>query len=75
MALRIAADRAAVAPEDGFVYSPGPSETPARSPVVKKAKPLPHRNRAKSARANAKRKAKHKRVRLRKSKGERSTYR
>jgi hypothetical protein len=42
---------------------------------VKKAKPLPHRNRRKSARSNAKKKAKHKRVRLRRSKGERSTYR
>ncbi len=43
--------------------------------AVKKAKPLPHRNRGKSARHRAKLKAKHKRVRLRRSKGERSTYR
>jgi len=44
-------------------------------PSVKKAKPLPHRNRGKSARHKAKRKAKHQRVRLRKSSGERKTYR
>ncbi len=43
--------------------------------AVKKAKPLPHRNRGKSARHRAKLKAKHKRVRLRRSRGERSTYR
>lgn len=40
-------------------------------PVMKKAKPLPHRKRNKSARRNAKRKAKHVRRRLRQSKGER----
>ncbi len=42
---------------------------------MKKAKPLPHRNRRKSARHRAKRKAKLRRVRLRKSSGERRTYR
>jgi hypothetical protein len=42
---------------------------------VKKAKPLPHRNRKKTARYRAKLKAKHRRVRRRKSRGERSTYR
>jgi hypothetical protein len=42
---------------------------------VKKAKPLPHRNRGKSSRYRAKLKAKHRRSRLRSSKGERSTYR
>jgi hypothetical protein len=42
---------------------------------VKKAKPLPHRNRGKSARHRAKLKAKHRRVRLRRSSGERKTYR
>jgi len=42
---------------------------------VRKAKPLPHRNRRKSARLRAKRRAKLRRVRLRKSSGERRTYR
>ena len=42
---------------------------------MKKAKPLPHRNRKKSARHRAKLQAKHRRARLNKSKGERSTYR
>jgi hypothetical protein len=42
---------------------------------MKKAKPLPHRNRGKSARLRAKLKAKHKRVRRRVTKGNRSTYR
>jgi hypothetical protein len=42
---------------------------------VKKAKPLPHRNRRKSARHRARLKAKHRRARLNKSKGERKTYR
>lgn len=42
---------------------------------VKKAKPLPHRNRSKTARLRAKLKAKFKRVRKRMTKGERSTYR
>ena len=42
---------------------------------MKKAKPLPHRNRRKSARHRARLKAKHRRVRLRKSSGERKTYR
>ena len=42
---------------------------------VKKAKPLPHRNRRKTARYRAKLKAKHRRVRLRCSSGERRTYR
>jgi len=42
---------------------------------VKKAKPLPHRNRGKSARHRAKRKVKHQRARLRKSSGARKTYR
>jgi hypothetical protein len=42
---------------------------------VKKAKPLPHRNRRKSARYRARLKAKHRRARLRKSRGERATYR
>jgi hypothetical protein len=42
---------------------------------VKKAKPLPHRNRRKSARHRARLKAKHRRVRLRRSSGERKTYR
>ena len=42
---------------------------------MKKAKPLPHRNRRKSARINAKRKAKLRRVRQRRSSGERKTYR
>ncbi len=42
---------------------------------MKKAKPLPHRNRGKSARFRAKRKAKLRRVRLRQSRGDRSTYR
>jgi hypothetical protein len=43
--------------------------------TVKKAKPLPHRNRSKSARHRAKLKAKHRRARLNKSKGERRSYR
>jgi hypothetical protein len=43
--------------------------------IVKKAKPLPHRNRRKSARHRAKLKAKFRRARLNKSKGERRTYR
>lgn len=43
--------------------------------TVKKAKPLPHRNRGKSARHRSKLKAKRKRMRLRKSSGERTTYR
>lgn len=42
---------------------------------MKKAKPLPHRNRSKTARMRAKLKAKFKRVRKRVTKGERSTYR
>ena len=42
---------------------------------MKKAKPLPHRNRKKSARHRAKLKAKHRRARLRRSSGERQTYR
>jgi hypothetical protein len=42
---------------------------------MKKAKPLPHRNRGKSARHRAKLKAKHERVRRRVTKGNRSTYR
>ena len=42
---------------------------------MKKAKPLPHRNRRKSARHRAKLKAKHRRARLRRSSGERKTYR
>ncbi len=40
--------------------------------AMKKAKPLPHRNRRRSARYRAKLKAKNRRVRLRQSKGERS---
>jgi hypothetical protein len=46
-----------------------------RESVVKKAKPLPHRNRRKSARHRAKLKAKHRRARRRMSSGERRTYR
>jgi hypothetical protein len=42
---------------------------------VKKAKPLPHRNRSKSIRHRAKRKAKLRRARVRQSSGERRTYR
>lgn len=42
---------------------------------MKKAKPLPHRNRKKSARHRAKLKAKFRRKRLSRSKGERKTYR
>ena len=42
---------------------------------MKKAKPLPHRNRGKTARYRAKLKAKQRRVRKRSSRGERSTYR
>ena len=42
---------------------------------MKKAKPLPHRNRRKSARHRAKLKAKHRRARLRRSSGERKSYR
>ncbi len=42
---------------------------------MKKAKPLPHRNRRKSARYRAKLKAKFKRVRRRMTSGHRSTYR
>ena len=42
---------------------------------MKKAKPLPHRNRAKSARYRAKLKAKLRRARLRRSSGNRRTYR
>ncbi len=37
---------------------------------MKKAKPLPHRNRRKTARLRAKLKAKHRKMRLRKSRGE-----
>ncbi len=42
---------------------------------MKKAKPLPHRNRAKSVRYRAKRKAKLRRARLRQSSGHRTSYR
>ena len=42
---------------------------------MKKAQPLPHRNRKKSARYRAKLKAKHRRVRARRSSGERKSYR
>jgi hypothetical protein len=42
---------------------------------VKKAKPLPHRNRRKSARYRAKLKAKFRRARRRMTKGQRSSYR
>ena len=42
---------------------------------MKKAKPLPHRNRGKTSRSKAKRKAKLRRARLRQTSGERSTYR
>jgi hypothetical protein len=42
---------------------------------VKKAKPLPHRNRRKSARHRAKLKAKFTRARRRMTKGGRKTYR
>jgi hypothetical protein len=42
---------------------------------VKKAKPLPHRNRKKTARYRAKLKAKLSRARRRQSSGQRSTYR
>jgi hypothetical protein len=42
---------------------------------VKKAKPLPHRNRGKSARHRAKLRAKHQRRRQQRSSGERKTYR
>ena len=42
---------------------------------MKKAKPLPHRNRGKSARHRAKKKAKLRRTRLRSSRGGRATYR
>jgi len=42
---------------------------------VKKAQPLPHRNRRKSARHRARRRAKLRRVRLRRSSGERKYYR
>jgi len=49
--------------------------SPDLEPIVKKAKPLPHRNRSKTGRYRAKLKAKHRRVRLRRSKGERGTYR
>ena len=52
-----------------------PGSSPDLGPIVKKAKPLPHRNRSKTGRYRAKLKAKHRRVRLRRSKGERGTYR
>jgi hypothetical protein len=42
---------------------------------VKKAKPLPHRNRSRSSRYRAALKAKHRRARLRRSSGHRRTYR
>ena len=42
---------------------------------MKKAKPLPHRNRRKSARYRAKLKAKFKRARRRMTSGHRRTYR
>lgn len=42
---------------------------------MKKAKPLPHRNRRKTARLRAARKAKLRRVRLRRSSGQRKTHR
>ena len=42
---------------------------------MKKAKPLPHRNRKKSSRHRAKLRAKHRRARARRSSGERKTYR
>ena len=42
---------------------------------MKKAKPLPHRNRGKTSRYRAKLKAKHRRTRLRRSSGSRKTYR
>ena len=58
----------------GVPYVAAP-RTPAPETSMKKAKPLPHRNRSKSARHRAKLKAKHKRVRRRVTKGNRSTYR
>ena len=48
----------------------GASDLQYAPPAMKKAKPLPHRNRQKTARLRAKLKAKHRRVRLRKSRGE-----
>ena len=53
--------------QDGVV---GASDLQYAPPAMKKAKPLPHRNRKKTARLRAKLKAKHRRVRLRKSRGE-----
>jgi hypothetical protein len=50
-------------------------DAPVPGGPVKKAKPLPHRNRSKSARHRAKLKAKHRRTRLRRSSGSRKTYR
>ena len=53
----------------------GPASVAYFARPVKKAKPLPHRNRGKSSRHRAKLKAKHRRVRLRRSSGQRKTYR
>ena len=69
------------APPERLPYVPAPTAPPPQTgigtggPTVKKAKPLPHRNRGKSARHRAKRKAKLRRVRVRRSSGERKTYR
>ena len=66
----------AYAPAPDFPWRTRPGASPhAGEPAVKKAKPLPHRNRGKSARHRAKLKAKHRRARLRSSSGERKTYR
>jgi len=64
----------ALAARGAFPYDPA-ARAPDLEPIVKKAKPLPHRNRSKTGRYRAKLKAKHRRVRLRRSKGERGTYR
>ncbi len=61
-------------PEGRFPLG-SPGSSPDLEPIVKKAKPLPHRNRSKTRRYRAKLKAKHRRVRLRRSRGERGTYR
>jgi len=49
----------------------GPHGRDMFGPAMKKAKPLPHRNRQRSARYRAKLKAKSRKVRLRRSRGER----
>jgi hypothetical protein len=73
--LLIAAQHSPCAGQQGRFPLGSRGSSPDPETIVKKAKPLPHRNRSKTGRYRAKLKAKHRRVRLRRSKGERGTYR